>query len=322
MLKMNLKCIIRPQYLIYLLVYLIGTTSIAYAADPAVISNNLRNILLSEEYTEVPIRLADHSNALLIDITPANGNPQTLILDTGAAFSTISQHLANQLGAKYTGESKKMGGGGGVRAKAYKAIAPVLKIADFISHNEAFYISQKGFSYIRIDKHPIAGLLGLDYLMKHQAILDITGLRLYLKPMDIYEDEQINFNYQTIPLDYTPSGHVTLMASVNNAQSEHFLFDTGVPVLMISSDYAKQLGIKTVSQAIIGKGSGGGDMIIYPSKIDKLTVGPVSSSPKQVLITNLQYAQVGVPLAGVIGLDWMQQHHAIIDMQRDVVYVR
>ena len=319
MLKTTSKYFSYPCYLICLLINLILIINTAHAADDAVVTNNLRNILLSEEYTEVPIRLADNGSTLVVDITPANGTPQTLILDTGAAFSSISQRFANQLGAKYTGESRKMGGGGGLRTKAYKAIAPTIKIADFISHNEAFYATQKDFSNLKVDKHPIVGLLGLDYLMKHQAIIDVVGRRLYLKPMDIYEDEEINFNYPAIPLTYTPSGHVTVEAAVNDAQPEHFLFDTGVPVLMVSTDYAKQLKLKTISEPKIGNDSGGGHMTIYHTKIDRLTVGPITSIPKDALITNLQFAQVGVPLAGVIGLDWMQQHHAIIDMQRDVV---
>jgi hypothetical protein len=193
---------------------------------------------------------------------------------------------------------------------------------NFMSQNEEFYLSEKNYSYIKIGKQTVVGLLGLDYLMRHQAIIDIVGRRLYVKPIDMFYDERLNFSLPTIPLIYTPSGHVTVKASINNAKVQHFLLDTGVPVLMIAADYAKTLNLKYSAPAIMGKGSGGADMLIFPTHINQLTIGKLNYIPKQVLIANLQNAQVGMPIAGVIGLDWMQANHAIIDLQRDVIYIK
>jgi len=303
-----------------LVLFFVLTSASAATTNP-VINTQLRNSLLSQGYFAIPLHLAEYSNTLLIEIQFNNGKHYPLILDTGAAFSTIEQRYANQLNAKITGADKIIGGVGGKRAKAYQAVVPTINLSHFTSHNEIFYLSQNNFSSMQIDKQPIVGLLGLDYLMKHQAIIDIAGQQLYLRPTNRFYDQPINFAYKAIPLHYTLSGLATVMASVNNSIPARFLLDTGVPVLMISTQYAKSLGLKHATEAIIGKGSGGADMLVFPTTIKQFTVDGINSLPKETIITNFKFKQVGVPILGVIGLDWLQTHHAIIDMENDVVYV-
>jgi hypothetical protein len=72
------------------------------------------------------------------------------------------------------------------------------------------------------------------------------------------------------------------------------------------------------------KGTDGGVMKIFKTSIKKISVGPVDSFPKQVLVTDFKYIQkgVGIPLAGVIGIDWLREHQAILDMRNNLVFIK
>lgn len=64
-------------------------------------------------------------------------------------------------------------------------------------------------------------------------------------------------------------------------------------------------------------------MKIYNTKINKLSIGPIISGPQPAIVTTgLEFAKIGIPVLGIIGLNWMLSHQAIMDTSDDLLFVK
>jgi len=283
-----------PRYLKNSIFYFCISCLFIFTTTQASASNlpSIQTRLIQLGYTAIPLHKAQRQNTFLVDASFGNGTgknkPITLILDTGSATTYINQKIVNQYNFKQTEKYFISGGIDGHHYRTPQVIIPTVHLFNFTSHNEYAY-SQ------RHSPLSTSGILGLDFLRKHQAIIDIYHQKLYLKlnidqSKDVLQKILLSFGYQLVPLERSPSGQQTLMIKINHANPARFMLDTGVPPeLLIDVKYAKKLGqIKN----------------------------------KDIATADLQYAQVGIPIVGVAGLDWMDKAHAIIDTENDRLYLK
>ena len=100
-------------------------------------------------------------------------------MDTGGSHAEIDPKIAKEFDLKRENKSIVVGGGDNIHHQVFRSNTPSLYFGDFRSHNEPFYIVDQ--SPKRVDKQPLIGLLGTEYLLKHQAVIDIVNQKLYLK---------------------------------------------------------------------------------------------------------------------------------------------
>jgi hypothetical protein len=285
----------------------------------------LQKILLKQNYVPVILYRASQQNSLVCMGSLDKANDQRLLIDIGATTTNIDPKAVLKAGLKPGSKSIMVGGGDDLTPRAYELTIPTLRLGNFITHNEPSLIIDQ--SPKKIDKHPIIATLGMTFFRKYQSIIDINGRHLYLKSgtkkanLNTYHDMLIRMGYIAIPLIITPSGHVMLKTQVNNSRFVNMLFDSGVPFTMLSTDLAKQLKLQA-RPWIIGGGSGGGKIIFLKTHIKALTVESINWTPPFIGVMNFKNVRVKTTVSGVIGLDWMQAHHVIIDAANSLLFVR
>lgn len=305
------------RYLTHVIVFLCLSCLLILVNTQAYASSlsNIQTNLIQLGYTAIPLHKAPHQNTLLVDVSfeseLGKNKPVTLILDTGSATTYINQKLVKQYHFKQTDNSIISGGIAGHRYRSYQVIIPAIRLLNFTSHNEYVYSQRRSFL-------STSGILGLDFLRKHYAIIDTSNQKLYLKlNIDKPTEAQstalqkifLTSGYKLISLERSPSGQQTVMIKINHYPPARFMLDIGVPLeLMLDIHYAKKLGLPNFHSSI---------------QIKNISIGSISwYSNKNVSVADLHYAQIGIPIFGVVGLDWMQKTHSIIDTANDWLYVK
>jgi len=323
-------------WLVFILpIYCFSSSSIRASSDsikqlsPA--QNSLKTLLLKYGYKEVPIRFSNDKNYLLIDITLGSEKiSKPFILDTGATQNSIDQSLQDKYKFKRQGKNQTSGGVGGGYFSTYEVIIPKMRIGDYVAYNQLMTIQH--YKHIKVDEKHIAGMIGLGFLRKNHVILDIENHRMFLKvrndkskvTQQILENILSLKKYKLIHLKRSSSGHQTLLVKINDEKPAQFMLDSGVPPsVFLDYKYATDIFGEIKGKPSIGKGSSNAITKIYTSRINKLSIDTINSGPQSVIITTgLEFAKIGIPLIGVIGLNWMRSHQAIIDTSDDLLFAK
>lgn len=290
------------------------------------LASTLNASLLSQGYKAIPLRQAAGENILLADISFGSEQYHTFIVDTGAAFTSIDPSIVQEEGFELQNKHINASGADSHHHQSQEVIIPKLVLGNLVSRNNIAFTENS--SFIRIDDGPIAGKIGLDFLRDHAAILDVANQRLYLKSASTVQTNNSTFkelktNYKQMQLERAPSGHQVIQVNINGTGPTRFMLDSGMPHSMVSLDYAKNIGLKINNRSIVyGQGSGGGKLKIYRTNINEFSVNSLSYDMHNVGVMDFHFIQVGVPLSGCAGLDWLQESHAIMDLRNDVVLIR
>lgn len=117
------------------------------------------------------IKLTHENNTVIVD---------NVIIDTGAFHTIITTDFLEELGAEFSNEDKLIEATGYGGATSYA----VRKGIDGISCGD-IELSDFKIDFGEIDpKERVNGLLGLDFLMKAELVLDLVNLVMYNKKMD------------------------------------------------------------------------------------------------------------------------------------------
>lgn len=291
--------------------------------------------LLHQGYVAIPLKEGT-SGYLFVEISFGNNDHYPLMLDTGSCYNKLDPTIIIKFHFKKTGKAKKGSGGGGYSGLEYEVTVPEFQLDNYAIHNETAYVANHSFSFenVKLNKKYNAGFLGIDFLRKHSAIIDIKNQYLYIKTaqkntellkMSVnYQEILMNSGYKLVRLDQSPRCHLIILnAAINNFKPGQFLLDSG-SILLLSLDYVKRQSLPLTGPIAISKGVDGGNMKIFKTSIDNISVGPVSWNPDFVIATNFKYITrgVGTPLVGVIGIDWMKAHRAIIDVANNKIYLQ
>ena len=144
------------------------------------ISPGIRTLLSGQGYT--PVELAVVEGHLRVAAT-INGTPCTLVVDTGAYFTTVDQQFARK--ARIGGyDSSVYAQGLGNKTRPIRvARFPDFKLGNFTVPNASVTITDLDPEVLGTGgTQPGAGLLGADYLGLLGAIIDLNSNTLYLRP--------------------------------------------------------------------------------------------------------------------------------------------
>ncbi len=106
---------------------------------------------------------------------------------------------------------------------------------------------------------------------------------------------------------------ITIHVNGQQLQLEHVLLDTGSGGTVLKADYLMSLGVIPQPTDRIRFLHGiGGDEAVIEKVIDGLQIGDFSSVPFTVQMGAMDY---GIPMDGIIGLDFLLRVQAIIDFK-------
>lgn len=285
--------------------------------------NMLQIVLCRSGYTALPIQHATGQHtALLMQGTLNNEMTGLFALDTGATNTQIDSIAAKKLHLIVQKNNVISGGGDNRRHRVFKTKITNLHFNKFTSTDVDAYISD--LSSMRVDKQRLVGLIGNTYLRQHQAIIDFKNDYLYLRnistPNILSQLWLTATAYSQRKIKNTPDGHLIINVVVNR-QFTDFLLDNGMPSTTLASAFTDKLNLTLLKARDIG-GSGGGSMSLFFTKINQLTVGSATCFPADVNVMDFKYIQVGAPISGVLGYDWLQSHSAILDMSQNILFFR
>ena len=148
------------------------------------VSQSMASLLSGRGFTRIPMRRNSTNH---LDVPAAlNGHSTRLIVDTGAAVTTVDKTMASQagVGASGTGFSQDTGGG------RYESVGTgdikELKIGDFtISKATVGVVNVAGdVLHSKSAEESNSGLIGAEYLAWNFAVIDVGGMALYLRHPD------------------------------------------------------------------------------------------------------------------------------------------
>ena len=162
-----------------------------YQTAPIILSpiskmNELEAFLIRSGYVPRSLRL--NSTGHLILRASHSGRSLSLVLDTGAGQSCLSQSVAEHMALSLEESDDIAAGIGGSLSEGCNNIAhtqlDLLRFGDFEINDMNFAVID--LSYINkainnIGEADIDGIIGSDLLLKHDAVIDYTSKKLYIR---------------------------------------------------------------------------------------------------------------------------------------------
>jgi predicted aspartyl protease len=137
-------------------------------------SSKLAAMLQSNGFTQVPMRLT--SNHRLEVACSIDGVPSTIVVDTGSLATCVDKDIGIKAGIIMKHTRRVLIGSGGASAPVSSGRVKQFAIGDFEIRD-----ADITFVHLRRADHPSAHLLGIGELVSNSAIIDVSGLRMFLR---------------------------------------------------------------------------------------------------------------------------------------------
>ena len=107
-------------------------------------------------------------------------------------------------------------------------------------------------------------------------------------------------------------------AAINFQKVGYLILDTGATTTMIDRDLVSHLKLPVLGSSNVTGGSG--KMKVEIARIDELSVGNVPMRNAAVISSDIsRYFNLGMPFAGMLGLDFLRQQPFTLDCRRDLL---
>ena len=253
------------------------------------------------------------SNQLILDAEVAESfgvGPSQLILDAEAAESFGVR--PSQRGLRYirftqiNGQDLPVGFAQNVTAGSMNFGSRLVTLSDSI-HSDA-------------GKTHIDGVLGLDILLRHKALINCRTKLVFFK---VDQAQRISLGsvaasekFTRVSIRREENGALTVPCSIRG-QPMRLLVDTGAFVTILHGGFVKSLGLAVEPTRISAQFARGGSKKINAAKIDALNIGAFKMSPEKFGVAPLpRFAlqQGDTKIAGILGMDTLYICHAILDL--------
>ena len=133
--------------------------------------------------------------------------------------------------------------------------------------------------------------------------------------------------FSAIPVRNVDPGHHLIEATING-QTANFVLDTGANVTVITTSQAQRFGLSSGSQGQPGRrGALGAPANAEQVAIDSFKIGSILVRQRRVVLADLGQLLTtlgrvsGAEVVGIIGQDVLNEHRAIIDVTRPMLYL-
>lgn len=134
-------------------------------------------------------------------------------------------------------------------------------------------------------------------------------------------------NYIKIPLVRTETNHFEVTAKINGIAGR-FILDTGASNTCVGFDKIDYFNLNSKESKIKAAGAGATDMETLMSTKNKLEIGDWSKKKLKIVLFDLGHvnealtAHKALPVDGIIGADVLIKSRAIIDYDKECVYLK
>lgn len=136
-----------------------------------------------------------------------------------------------------------------------------------------------------------------------------------------------NKNYVRVPLVLTATNHFEINASINGITGR-FILDTGASNTCVGFDKLEFFNLTSKDSKIKAAGAGATDMETQISTKNIVTIGDWEKKKTKIVLFDLIHvnealvAHKAFPVDGIIGADILKKARAIIDYNKNCVYLK
>ncbi len=133
--------------------------------------------------------------------------------------------------------------------------------------------------------------------------------------------------YSKTPLELTPTNHYEVTAKINGI-SGRFILDTGASNTCVGFDKIDFFGLVSKESEVKAAGAGATNMETLISTNNKLEIGPWKKKKLKIVLFDLVHvnealkAHNALPVDGIIGADLLKKAKAIIDYDKNCLYLK
>jgi predicted aspartyl protease len=248
-----------------------------------------------------------------------NGQPANLLVDTGSNQMILDAEAAelfgirpSQRGLRYIrfteiqGQSLPVGFAQNITAGSMNFGSRLVTLRNSI-HSDA-------------GKAHIVGVLGLDILLRHKALINCRTKLVFFK---VDQARRINLGsvaasekFTRVPIQREETGALTVPCSIRG-QPTRLLVDTGAFVTILHEGFVKSLGLAAEPTRISAQFGRGASKRISAAKLDDFNIGAFKVRSEKFGVAplpNFALQQGSSRIAGILGMDMLYIYHAIIDL--------
>lgn len=136
-----------------------------------------------------------------------------------------------------------------------------------------------------------------------------------------------NKKYTKIPLVYTETNHLEITARINGVTGR-FILDTGASNTCVGFDKIAFFKLTSKESEIKASGAGATNMETLISTKNKIEIGNWQKKKLKIVLFDLVHvnealtAHKALPVDGIIGADVLKKAKAIIDYDKNCVYLK
>ena len=298
------------------------------AAAPARVSG-VGGFLLEKGFTRIPLkRYRNHSIVRVV----VNGQTIDLKVDTGASLTVITPGVMQSLGLKITVHKSNLYGAMSRAARSRNAgDVQDFRVGDY----------QAGVTPVSsVDANvgsgsrgrTTEGLLGFDFLNKHQAVIDCFRQELYLKdPKAPSVTATLSAGLQAggcKEIQIVDSNYGLLVPVTLNSHAGWLIIDTGAPNSFVDEGAVRGHGMSRASTR--GKAMvdiGGEVRAVDMAYFKELLIGSFSVPPQGIGISDMRQGAApqmhdGKPIFGFLGQELLGFYAGVIDCRSGKLWLR
>jgi predicted aspartyl protease len=268
-----------------------------------------------------------------------DGYPANLLVDTGASQVILDKDVAESAGVKpfqraisqvrFSVPSQVFTMGSEINGQ----LLPVGLVQNITAGGMNFRSTRVA---VRSSSHSssgtgaghVDGVLGLDILLRNKAVINCRTELIFFK---VDQGRPVNLGsaaasekFTRVPIQREENGALTVQCSIRGRPAR-LLVDTGAFVTTLHEGFLKSLGIASEPTRISAQFGRGQSKRISAAKINDLHIGAFKVPPEKFGVTQLPsfaLQQGDSRIAGILGMDTLYIHHAIIDLDGMSLFVK
>ena len=133
--------------------------------------------------------------------------------------------------------------------------------------------------------------------------------------------------YTRIPLKQISTNHYEIYAKVNGVEGR-FILDTGASNTCIGKDRIEYFKLEPTDSDIRAAGAGGRGMNTQVARRNLFEIGEWKRKKLAIILFNMMHVNAAlaerdaVPVDGIIGADVLKRAKAVIDYDKDCIYLK
>ena len=279
------------------------------------------------EIVQVPLTVI-HAHLFVPVALAGQAKPHWWLVDTGSPWSLVNADDAKRLVRSVAGTREESTVVAGKGAKLLRDIGSAVN-GYSIGHFDFFEAYLSGMiagNPPTGDRFEAGGVLGVNFLAQHRAILNFRTQRLVLfRTNTVASTDRASFErqgYRYVPIQVTAVGRIEVIGSVA-ANSYSFLIDSGSPLTILQSTikdpawlfrpYSGNIYFAVGQTARAASG-----------RLQGFKLGAEYVAGRGFLFANIPTLQTGFshPVGGIIGEDFLRAYQAILDIGGGALYLK